>query len=75
MKICGVTSIVVFEAATTTPAPSNVNDGIDVVLPTVLLVTLLATAIILAGQLSLRPLYVLSINLVFIMQIWRLVLL
>jgi hypothetical protein len=39
--------IATLDADVTTPAPSNVTDAIDVVLPTVLLVTLLATAIIL----------------------------
>lgn len=46
MKICGVTSIVVFEAATTTPAPSNWRVTDSDAEPTVLLTTLLATAII-----------------------------
>ena len=53
MKICGKgsKSIAVFEAATITPAPSNVIDGIEVELPTVVLTTLLATAMILGWTL------------------------
>jgi hypothetical protein len=59
MKILGKgsKSIAVFEAATITPEPSNVIVGIDVAEPTVLLTTLLATAMIFGWTLVNATLY------------------